>query len=108
LEVYYLDVNQGDAEILRVGGSTILIDACTNASANTLIRDVKKLGINKFDMVIGTHPHEDHIGGMYAMVNQFGIVKSTCPGYPPIPKPLKMYLTLSRARDYRSQHQRLY
>jgi beta-lactamase superfamily II metal-dependent hydrolase len=61
LEVYYLDVGQGDSEILRYGNSTMLIDAGTNASTNTLISDFKKLGISKFDVVVGTHPHEDHI-----------------------------------------------
>jgi competence protein ComEC len=73
LEVYFLDVGQGDAEILRYGNSTMLIDAGTNTSTNTLINDIKKLGINKFDMVVGTHPHEDHIGGLDAVINQFGI-----------------------------------
>jgi competence protein ComEC len=79
LEVYYLDVGQGDSEILRVGNNTMLIDAGTNASTNTLISDIKKLGINKFDVVVGTHPHEDHIGGMDAVVNQFGIGKIYMP-----------------------------
>jgi competence protein ComEC len=31
------------------------------------------MGINKFDIVIGTHPHEDHIGGMDAVINKFDI-----------------------------------
>jgi beta-lactamase superfamily II metal-dependent hydrolase len=79
LEVYYLDVGQGDSEILRVDNSTMLIDAGINASTNTLISDIKKLGINKFDVVIGTHPHEDHIGGMDAVVNQFSIGKLYMP-----------------------------
>lgn len=73
LEVYYLDVGQGDSEILKCGNSTMLIDAGTNASTSTLISDIKGLGISKFDIVIGTHPHEDHIGGLDAVINQFNI-----------------------------------
>ena len=73
LEVYYLDVGQGDAEILRIGNDAMLIDAGTNESTNTLLADIKNLGITSFDYVIGTHPHEDHIGGMDAIINQFGV-----------------------------------
>jgi competence protein ComEC len=73
LEVYFLDVGQGDSEILRYGDTAMLIDAGTNASTNTLINDIKKLGISRFDVVVATHPHEDHIGGMDAVINQFSI-----------------------------------
>jgi competence protein ComEC len=73
LVVHYLDVGQGDSEILQCGNQTMLIDAGTNESTNTLIQDIKGLGITRFDIVIATHPHEDHIGGMDAVINQFDI-----------------------------------
>jgi competence protein ComEC len=73
LEVYFLDVGQGDSEILRYGNNTMLIDAGTNASTSTLISDIKELGISRFDTVIATHPHEDHIGGLDTVINQFNI-----------------------------------
>jgi competence protein ComEC len=73
LTVRYLDVGQGDSEILQCGGKTMLIDAGTNDSTNTLIQDIKNLGIKRFDIVVATHPHEDHIGGMDAVIKQFDI-----------------------------------
>jgi competence protein ComEC len=73
LVVHYLDVGQGDSEILQCGNQTMLIDAGTNESTNTLIQDIKGLGITRFDIVVATHPHEDHIGGMDAVINQFDI-----------------------------------
>ena len=73
LIAHYLDVGQGDAEILQCGNQTMLIDAGTNESTNTLIQDIKTLGITRFDIVIATHPHEDHIGGMDAVIKQFDI-----------------------------------
>ncbi len=79
LEVYFLDVGQGDSEILRCGTSTMLIDAGTNASTSTLLNDIKSLGISRFDFVIATHPHEDHIGGLDAVINNFSIGKIYMP-----------------------------
>jgi competence protein ComEC len=73
LTVHYLDVGQGDSEILQCGNQTMLIDAGTNDSTSTLIKDIKDLGITRFDVVAATHPHEDHIGGMDAVINQFDI-----------------------------------
>ena len=73
LVVHYLDVGQGDSEILQCGGQTMLIDAGTNDSTNVLIQDIKELGITRFDIIVATHPHEDHIGGMDAIIKQFDI-----------------------------------
>ncbi len=73
LEVYFLDVGQGDSEILRYGDQTMLIDAGTNASTTALLSDIKNLGISKFDVVVATHPHEDHIGGLDAVINNYTI-----------------------------------
>ncbi|OIP26342.1 MAG: MBL fold metallo-hydrolase [Chloroflexi bacterium CG_4_9_14_3_um_filter_45_9] len=73
LNIHFIDVGQGDSIILRYGSSSMIIDAGTNASTNSLINTIKGMGISKFDIVVGTHPHEDHIGGMDAVINQFDI-----------------------------------
>jgi competence protein ComEC len=72
-QVTYVDVGQGDSIIIQTAGNNMLIDAGTNVSTNALLNTVKGLGINNFDVVVGTHPHEDHIGGMDAVINQFHI-----------------------------------
>ncbi|MCX6003339.1 MAG: ComEC/Rec2 family competence protein [Chloroflexi bacterium] len=79
LEVYFLDVGQGDCEIVRYQDATMLIDAGTNASATLLVSTIKSMGISKFDVAVGTHPHEDHIGGLDAVINNFSIGKLYMP-----------------------------
>src|ERR1035437_2235615 len=64
LTVYFIDVGQGDSIVVRNGNNTMLIDAGTNAGTTSLVSTLKAMGITKFDTVIATHPHEDHIGGM--------------------------------------------
>jgi competence protein ComEC len=73
LKVTFLDIGQADSTIVQVGSSSMLIDAGSNDTSNILINAISKLGINKFDVVIGTHPHEDHIGGLDTVINRFDI-----------------------------------
>jgi competence protein ComEC len=53
---------------VQYGSNCMLIDAGGNATANTLVTTIKQMGITKFDVVVGTHPHEDHIGGLDAVI----------------------------------------
>lgn len=57
----------------------MIIDAGGNSGASSLVTKLKSMGISKFDVVIGTHPHEDHIGGLDAVINNFDIGKIYMP-----------------------------
>ena len=71
MKIHYIDVGQGDSELIQVDNKNILIDAgCNDSKA---LNYLKSLGINKLDYVIATHPHEDHIGGMTSVINNFKI-----------------------------------
>lgn len=73
LKVSFIDVGQADCVIIQYGNSTMIIDAGGNATATSLVSTIKKININKFDVVVGTHPHEDHIGGLDGVINNFDI-----------------------------------
>jgi len=51
----------------------MIIDAGTNDTTAAVVKTIKKLGIAGFDVAVGTHPHEDHIGGLDAVINNFDI-----------------------------------
>ncbi len=57
----------------------MLIDAGTNESGQTVVNYIKSLGYTSVDYVIGTHPHEDHIGGLDDVINSFDIGKIYMP-----------------------------
>jgi len=78
-EVHFIDVGQADSILIQSKGSAMLIDAGNNADADLVVNYLKKQGIKKLDYVIGTHPHEDHIGGLDAVINTFDIGKLYMP-----------------------------
>lgn len=57
-----LDVGQGDAVLVRGGGKSVLIDAGPREGG--ALAQLQQLGIRHLDLVVATHPHADHIGGM--------------------------------------------
>lgn len=73
IKIYYLDVGQADSILLTSNGESMLIDAGTNDAGDTVVDDIKNLGITKLNYIVGTHPHEDHIGGMDNVINTFDI-----------------------------------
>lgn len=65
LTVSYIDIGQGDSELIELPeGKNILIDAGDREGANNLIAYLKERKIKKLDLIIITHPHLDHYGGL--------------------------------------------
>jgi len=79
LTVHFIDVGQADSILINTGSAAMLIDAGNNADAGSVVSYINEQGIKTLDYIIGTHPHEDHIGGMDAVVNSFGIGKVILP-----------------------------
>ncbi len=73
LRVYCLDVGQGDSILITNNNKTMLIDASTNEMGNRVVKYLNDLGIKKIDYLVGTHPHEDHIGGLDNVIKNFDI-----------------------------------
>lgn len=73
LSVSFIDVGQADSILIRNGNYNMLIDAGNNEDGEKLVNYFKSLGIEEFTYVFATHPHEDHIGGMDDIINNFKI-----------------------------------
>ena len=75
--VTFLDVGQGDCTLLQLPeGHTLLVDAGGtrdgrfDVGARVVTPALRALRVPRLDMVVATHPHEDHIGGLRAVVEQ--------------------------------------
>jgi beta-lactamase superfamily II metal-dependent hydrolase len=82
LSVYFLNVGQGDATLFMVDGKTILIDAGTVDKGDRIVTDLKTLGIRRIDLLVATHPHSDHIGGMEKVLTAFPVGQVLDSGLP--------------------------
>ena len=74
LRVSFIDVGQGDSEFIELpNGDTLLIDAGTNETGADVVNYIESLGYSSIDYVVGTHPHEDHIGGLDDVIRTFDV-----------------------------------
>lgn len=71
LTVDMLDVGQGDSILIRDGTRAVLIDA--GDAPNDVADQLVALGVEKLSLVVASHPHADHIGGMKAVVDRIPI-----------------------------------
>ncbi|MFL0197563.1 ComEC/Rec2 family competence protein [Clostridium sp. WILCCON 0269] len=77
--VHYIDIGQGDSELIQVNGKNLLIDAGPNKNTHKLISYLNHENIKTLDYVIATHPDEDHIGGMSSVIKKYDIDKFYAP-----------------------------
>lgn len=74
LKVHFIDVGQGDAILIQTpSGQNMLIDAGENDQGNKVVNYLAGQGVKDLAVVIGTHPHSDHIGGLDTVINHFPI-----------------------------------
>lgn len=71
IEVHFIDVGQGDATLIKCGDKTMLIDAGDNTKGSAMKLYLQKQNISNIDIVIGTHPDADHIGGLDVVIYNF-------------------------------------
>jgi competence protein ComEC len=73
LRVHFIAVGQGDCILIQApGGRNILVDAGKRDDAPLIAAYLTAWGVKKLTAIVGTHPHEDHIGGMATIVSRFG------------------------------------
>lgn len=76
LTVHFIDVGQGDSAFIELpNGETMLIDAGEASEGDNVVTYILSQGYDTVDYVVASHPHDDHIGGMSDVLNNF-IVKN--------------------------------
>lgn len=74
-----IDVGQADSFLFVQDGEVALIDCGTRSTGENVVKYLKSIGIEKIAYLFGTHPHDDHMGGMYDVITNFEIGKIILP-----------------------------
>lgn len=77
--VRFLDVGQGDAALVFSNGYTALIDTGTPDSASELCSELQSLGIKTIDVLLLSHLHDDHTGGVKSIIENFKVLNLVLP-----------------------------
>ena len=75
MEVHFIDVGQADATLIIQGEQVMLFDAATKNRGDELVEYIKNLGIDYIDVLVLSHPHDDHMGGAAEVFNNIKIGK---------------------------------
>ncbi len=74
-EVTFLDVGQGDCAIIRLNesGEVILVDTGETEFFGRVTSYLDRNNIDTINHLVATHPHSDHIGSMWKIVDKYNI-----------------------------------
>lgn len=71
LTVYFIDVGQGDAILVDYGQIEILIDGGDRSPG--VVSSISPYVDGALEVMVATHPHADHIGGLITVLQQFEV-----------------------------------
>ena len=77
-EVHFIDVGQGDSELIICDGEAMLIDGGPSKSSDVVYTYLKKHNITELKYMIATHTDEDHIGGLSGALNFANVKEAFC------------------------------
>ena len=73
LKVFFIDVGQADSILIVEDNEAMLIDGGNNEDGTDIVDFIKNEDVEQLKYAIGTHAHEDHIGGLDDVIDSIEI-----------------------------------
>lgn len=77
--ICFLDVGHADAALVECDGKYMLIDGGNAADSSKIYKFLEDREIKHIDVVVATHMHEDHVGGLAGALNYASAGSVLCP-----------------------------
>jgi len=94
LTAHFIDVGQGDSILLQFDGKNVLIDGGIQEMGPRVETYLRNHGVSSLDLLVATHPHEDHIGGLITILRDFPVKQVLDSGQPDSSQVYETFLTL--------------
>jgi competence protein ComEC len=80
VKVFFIDCGQGDAILVKSPEEQfMLIDGGEAEEGQNICNFLRSQGVKQLAVVVGTHPHSDHIGGLAEVIESFPVEKVYLP-----------------------------
>jgi competence protein ComEC len=80
LRVTFLDIGQGDAAVIEAPGGRVMLidgggvrDGLFDTGARIVEPFLRARGIDRIDIVALSHPHPDHLNGLFRVIERFDV-----------------------------------
>lgn len=94
LKLIMFDVGQADCFLFEHNGKIAIVDC--GETGKEVVKYLKERGITRIDYLYGSHPHEDHIGGMYYVITNVEVGKIIIPEVKPGTSTANWYIKLMK------------
>lgn len=76
--VHFIDVGQADSVLLEYNGQFVLIDGGYQESGPVVVEYLQEQGVEELALVVATHLHGDHLGGLPTVLSVFPTQRIWC------------------------------
>lgn len=73
LTLRFIDVGQADCTLIQSGTHTMLVDGGNISDGPLVVEYLRSIGVEHLEYVVGTHAHEDHIGGLDDILSELQV-----------------------------------
>lgn len=95
--MHFIDVGQGDSILIDLGPTEILIDG--GEASPGVVSYLKNYVDGPLEVMVATHPHADHIGGLPAVLNSFQVQQIWYNGETSSSKTYTTFMSAVQAED---------
>lgn len=99
LKIHFINVGQADCILIEQGDSSMIIDAGRDNESSLVLRYLKNQKITRFDYIIGSHAHPDHIGALDDVINSYDTDKVLFPKQVHTTDVYKSFITALKSKN---------